>query len=178
MIFVAGHRVTTDPVAIPFSRGVNLLCIYSKKYIDVPPEKKAEKLAHNSKTIAKLEDLLNEGGKCIYVAPAGAGIVWMRQERLISPLLTPRALNVFVAGKPVGAADLPPHVCSLDNAPAASSLDYQHRARGSPRRVSFAPARLVFGPALDMEQIGTGPPIRGSAGSSERKCSRRPFRRC
>ena len=43
MIFVAGERVITDPVAIPFSLGRHLLCIYSKRYIDHPPEKKVEK---------------------------------------------------------------------------------------------------------------------------------------
>ena len=43
MIFVAGERVITDPLAIPFSMGSNLLCIYSKRYIDHPPEKKIEK---------------------------------------------------------------------------------------------------------------------------------------
>jgi glycerol-3-phosphate O-acyltransferase len=43
MIFVAGERVTTDPLAVPFSMGRNLLCIYSKRYIDNPPEKKSRK---------------------------------------------------------------------------------------------------------------------------------------
>lgn len=71
MIFVAGHRVTTDPVAIPFSMGCNLLCIYSKNYIDNPPEQKAKKIAHNQRTMKIMQTLLNEGGKCIYVAPGG-----------------------------------------------------------------------------------------------------------
>ncbi len=31
LISVAGHRVTTDPVCMPFRMGRNLLCIYSKK---------------------------------------------------------------------------------------------------------------------------------------------------
>jgi glycerol-3-phosphate O-acyltransferase len=47
IVFVAGHRVTTDPVAIPFSIGCNLLCIFSKKYIEVPPELKASKQQRN-----------------------------------------------------------------------------------------------------------------------------------
>ncbi len=71
MIFVAGSRVTTDPMAIPFSMGRNLLCIYSKKHIENPPEKKAEKLAHNHRTMKRMAELLSEGGKCIYVAPSG-----------------------------------------------------------------------------------------------------------
>lgn len=71
LIFVAGDRVTTDPMAIPFSKGTNLLCIYSKRHIDNPPEKKLEKQLHNRKTMHLLKHLLKEGGKAIYVAPSG-----------------------------------------------------------------------------------------------------------
>lgn len=71
MIFVAGERVTTDPLAIPFSLGCNLLCIYSKRYIDHPPEHKHQKQMHNRRTMRLMSSLLSEGGKCIYVAPSG-----------------------------------------------------------------------------------------------------------
>jgi glycerol-3-phosphate O-acyltransferase len=71
MIFVAGERVITDPLAIPFSLGCNLLCIYSKRYIDVPPQEKEAKQLHNQKTMQKMSRLLEEGGKIIYVAPSG-----------------------------------------------------------------------------------------------------------
>lgn len=71
MVFVAGHRVVTDPMAIPFSMGCNLLCIYSKRHIDNPPEHKEEKQRHNQRTMKKMKELLAEGGKCIYVAPSG-----------------------------------------------------------------------------------------------------------
>lgn len=71
MIFVAGHRVVTDPLAIPFSLGRNLLCIYSKRYVETPPEQKQEKLLHNQRTMKIMSQLLTEGGKCIYVAPSG-----------------------------------------------------------------------------------------------------------
>ena len=71
MIFVAGTRVTTDPLAVPFSMGRNLLCIHSKKYIDHPPEEKHEKQMHNKRTMDRMVDLLNEGGHIIYVAPSG-----------------------------------------------------------------------------------------------------------
>lgn len=71
MIFVAGERVITDPLAIPFSMGCNLLCIFSKRYIDHPPEKKEDKQLHNKKTMQLMSTLLKEGGKCIYVAPSG-----------------------------------------------------------------------------------------------------------
>lgn len=71
IIFVAGHRVITDPLAIPFSMGCNLLCIYSKKHVENPPEEKQEKLLHNKKTMKQMSQLLQEGGKCIYIAPSG-----------------------------------------------------------------------------------------------------------
>ena len=71
MIFVAGERVTTDPLAVPFSMGRNLLCIYSKRYIDTPPDQRTAKQLHNKKTMERMSELLEEGGKCIYVAPSG-----------------------------------------------------------------------------------------------------------
>lgn len=71
LIFVAGERVITDPLAVPFSMGRNLLCIYSKRYIDHPPEMKAKKQLHNKKTMELMGDLLCEGGHAIYVAPSG-----------------------------------------------------------------------------------------------------------
>jgi glycerol-3-phosphate O-acyltransferase len=71
IIFLAGDRVTSDPISIPFSLGTNLLCIYSKKYIDSPPEDKERKLLHNKKTMQVMKELFEEGSKCIYVAPSG-----------------------------------------------------------------------------------------------------------
>ncbi|CAM9553654.1 unnamed protein product [Ascophyllum nodosum] len=41
LVDVAGHRVTTDPLAIPFSMGRNLLWIFSKKYTENPPSSRA-----------------------------------------------------------------------------------------------------------------------------------------
>lgn len=71
MIFVAGDRVITDPLAVPFSMGRNLLCIYSKRYIDHPPELKTVKQTHNQKTMMLMGELLSQGGHAIYVAPSG-----------------------------------------------------------------------------------------------------------
>lgn len=71
MIFVAGQKVLTDCLAIPFSMGCNLLCIYSKRHIDHDPDQKERKQLHNQKTMKLMSELLKEGGKCIYVAPSG-----------------------------------------------------------------------------------------------------------
>ncbi len=47
IIFIAGHKVTNDPVCIPFSMGRNLICIHSKKHIKNPPEDMPRKQAQN-----------------------------------------------------------------------------------------------------------------------------------
>lgn len=71
MMFVAGERVITDPMAIPFSMGRNLFCIYSKKYFDAHQDRKFEMLEHNKRTMLLLGQTLDQGGKCIYIAPSG-----------------------------------------------------------------------------------------------------------
>lgn len=71
MIFVAGHRVTQDVYAQPFSMGCNLLNVYAKKYLQTPPEQERYKRAFNQITFKKLLQLLGQGGKCIFVAAAG-----------------------------------------------------------------------------------------------------------
>jgi glycerol-3-phosphate O-acyltransferase len=71
MVFVAGERVIKDPLAIPLSYGRDLLCVYSKRHMENPPEEKAEKQQHNRKTMNMMNSLLAQGGKCIYVAPSG-----------------------------------------------------------------------------------------------------------
>jgi glycerol-3-phosphate O-acyltransferase len=47
IVFLAGHKVTSDPVAVPFSMGRNLICIHSKKHIKNPPEEFQTKTAQN-----------------------------------------------------------------------------------------------------------------------------------
>ncbi len=71
MIFIAGERVIVDPFAVPFSLGCHLLCIYSKKYIDHPPELRLKKQMHNKKTLDLMGGMLSQGGRCIYVALSG-----------------------------------------------------------------------------------------------------------
>lgn len=71
VIFIAGHKVTNDPIAIPFSMGRNLICIHSKKHIKTPPEDYPIKQAQNLRSMKCLGDLASEGGKIFWVAPSG-----------------------------------------------------------------------------------------------------------
>lgn len=69
--YVAGHKVTTDPLAVPFSMGRNLLCIHSKKHIDADPETKPAKSKQNMAAMNSMLAGLKDGGMAIWVAPSG-----------------------------------------------------------------------------------------------------------
>lgn len=69
--YVAGHKVTTDPLAVPFSMGRNLLCIHSKKHIDADPDTKPAKSKQNMAAMNSMLTGLKAGGMAIWVAPSG-----------------------------------------------------------------------------------------------------------
>lgn len=69
--YVAGHKVTTDMLAIPFSMGRNLICIHSKKHIDADPETKPMKQKQNLAAMNGMLQMKKNGGAMIWVAPSG-----------------------------------------------------------------------------------------------------------
>jgi glycerol-3-phosphate O-acyltransferase len=71
MVYVAGHKVTTDALAIPFSMGRNLICIHSKKHIDADPDTKPIKSRQNLAAMSGMLDKLKKGGCLLWVAPSG-----------------------------------------------------------------------------------------------------------
>lgn len=77
--YVAGHKVTTDPLAIPFSMGRSLLCIHSKKHIDADLETKPAKSKQNMAAMNEMLQGMKEGGMAIWVAPSGG-----RDRRVVS----------------------------------------------------------------------------------------------
>jgi glycerol-3-phosphate O-acyltransferase len=151
MIFVAGMRVITDPLAVPFSLGRNLLCIYSKRYIDLPPELKSEKQLHNKRTMERMVGLLSEGGNCIYVAPSGGrdrpndeGIVE------IAPF-DPQSIEMFSlmaqkATRPTFFYSLALKTYTILPPPETIQIEL-----GEVRRTSRGGGKLCFGPKIDME---------------------------
>lgn len=71
IVFIAGERVLRDAIVVPFSRGCNLLTVYSKKHIDSEPELKTAKMSHNQRTMKQLGALFHRGGTCMWFAPSG-----------------------------------------------------------------------------------------------------------
>ncbi|KAK3017674.1 hypothetical protein RJ639_003991 [Escallonia herrerae] len=71
MNYVAGDRVVTDPLCKPFSRGRNLLCVYSKKHMNDDPELVEMKRRSNAKSLKEMALLLRGGSRIIWIAPSG-----------------------------------------------------------------------------------------------------------
>ncbi len=153
MIFVAGHRVTTEPLTVPFSKGCNLICIYSKHYVDHPLEQKEEKLRHNRRTMQRLRELLDEGGKCIYVAPSGgrdrpdeSGKVEMRH-------FDPQSVKMFCIIARQGSKTthfFPLALYTYDLLPPPNSIE---KELGEVRQTQCTPVHIAFGPEIDMENF-------------------------
>ena len=159
IIFVAGERVTTDPLAVPFSMGRNLLCIYSKRYIDHPIEKKAEKQVHNKRTMELMSLLLKEGGKVIYVAPSG-GRDRRNKEGIVEVApFDPGSIEMFYlmaqkAGTPTHF--YPMSLVTYDVLPPPETIQIE---LGETRQTGRAPIHLAVGPALHMQKyLGSDSP--------------------
>ncbi len=163
MIFVAGHRVVTDPLAVPFSMGRNLICIFSKRHMDEPPEKKGEKLAHNQKALAQFEELLNEGGHIFFLAPSGGRDRKSAEGAIEIAPFDPQSVEMFYLLSQ--KAKRPTHIHSLaletyDLLPPPKEVSTEI---GEKRSTCFSPAKLAFSPKIDMEHIG------GSQSISDKK---------
>lgn len=153
MIFMAGHRVVQDPLATPMSLGRNLLCIYSKKYIDQPAEKKAEKLLHNRRTLKIMEELLHEGGKCIYVAPSG-GRDRMDEKGCLQPaLFDADSIEMLYLISKKSGTPTHFHALSLYTYPLLPPPKEVHVGLGEVRSTTFAPVHLAFGAEFEMEKL-------------------------
>lgn len=153
IIYVAGERVVTDPLAIPFSMGCDLLCIYSKRYIDHPPELKAEKQLHNKNTMELMSRLLQEGGKIIYVAPSGGRDRPSSHGEVEVAPFDPASIEMFnlMARK----AKTPTHfypfaLATYDLMPPPETIQ---KELGEIRRAQRCPIHIWFTPEFDMEKF-------------------------
>ncbi|MDX8431263.1 MAG: 1-acyl-sn-glycerol-3-phosphate acyltransferase [Candidatus Algichlamydia australiensis] len=153
LILVAGERVIKDPVAIPFSLGCNLLCIYSKKHIENPPEEQHRKQLHNKETMEKMRELLTEGGKCIYVAPSGGRDRPDEKGEIAIAPFDPKSIEMFylMAKK----AKTPVHFFSLtmDTYLILPPPDTLEKDLGERRITIGGPVHLGFGDEIDMESF-------------------------
>ncbi|MDF2550627.1 MAG: plsB [Chlamydiales bacterium] len=149
--FVAGNRVTEDPLAVPFSMGCNLICIYSKKYLDIHPSDKERKLLHNQRSLKELSKLLDLGGCCIYVALSGGRDRKNEQGQIEVAPFDPQSLEMFwLLGERAAKKThfYPLALATYDILPPPDGLLVE---LGESRKTKQAPAGLSFGPEIERE---------------------------
>ena len=151
--YVAGERVIIDPAAIPFSLGRDLICIYSKKYIDHPPELKEQKQRHNQKTMQKMKELLDKGGTSIYVAPSGGRDRKDKKGEVFPDPFDPQSIELFylIAKKAKKKTHFFP--LALYTYPILPPPDKIQTAIGEERHAAFAPCRLAFGKEITKREF-------------------------
>ena len=159
IIYVAGERVLTDPLAVPFSLGCDLLCIYSKRYIDHPIEKKAEKQSHNKKTMTLMSKLLQEGGKIIYVAPSGGRDRKNTLGKINVAKFDPDSLEMFYLMAKI--AKTPTHFfpLALSTYDLLPPPDCIQTELGEKRTAQRTAIHLNFGSEFNMDHFPTSDPL-------------------
>lgn len=153
MIFVAGHRVTTDPLSIPFSMGCNLICIHSKKHIDHPPELKQSKLLHNQKAMRRMSELFGEGGKWIYVAPSGGRDRPDGKGNIPVAPYDPQSIEMIYLMAKSSKKPTHFHTLALSTYHVLPPPDTVEKDIGEKRVAQCSPAHLAFGKEIPMESF-------------------------
>lgn len=151
--YVAGERVLKDPLAAPFSMGCNLLCIYSKKHIANPPEKRVEKQEHNRKAMQRLEQLMREGGLCLYIAPSGGRDRPDENGKVDVAEFDAQSIEMLclLAQK----ANVPTHFypLALNTYRLLPPPNTLGKEIGEERKVSYTPIRAYFGEEIEMKSL-------------------------
>jgi glycerol-3-phosphate O-acyltransferase len=156
-IFVAGDRVTTDLFAQPFSMGRNLLCIFSKKHIENPPEQKAEKSRHNKKVMMAMKKLFNEGGKVIWVAPSGGrDRKNLDTDRYQVAPFDSKSVEMFRLMSDKAKVKTHFYPLSMLTSTIAPPPDAVGGTIGEFRAVAYAPAALYFGDEVNVDEFAEG----------------------
>jgi len=153
LIFVAGERVLIDPIAVPFSLGCNLLCIYSKRYIDHPPEQKSDKQHHNNRTMKRMKALLDEGGHCIYVAPSGGRDRPDSQGTIHPAPFDAQSIEMFYLMARHSATPTFFYPLALSTYQILPPPQTVQKELGEHRKTQASAVHLYFGSAISMESF-------------------------
>jgi glycerol-3-phosphate O-acyltransferase len=150
MICIAGHRVVEDPITAPLCRGRNLLCVWSKKYLDFPPEKRAEKLQHNFRTLRILEKILKAGGAFVYIAPSGGRERPDEDGKIHVARFDPDSIEMLSIISEKSKTPTLFYTLALSSYAIMPPPDEVKIEIGEERKSTFHPAHLYFGKRVDM----------------------------
>jgi glycerol-3-phosphate O-acyltransferase len=153
VVYVAGHKVTTDALAIPFSMGRNLLCIHSKKHIDADKESKPTKQRQNLRAMSGLLKKLKQGGQLLWVAPSGG-----RDRRDMTTGLVPLApfdsktIDMFRLMGNKSKIKTHYYTFAMVSYDLCPPPDFVEAGTGESRQVRFCPVAIGMG--KEVESIG------------------------
>lgn len=157
LISVAGDRVLTDPLAATLSLGLNILSVYSKRYMDAFPDKREERQQHNRRTMQMMSQLLTEGGKCIFVAPSGGRDRMAADGSIpISPF-DPASIEMFrlMAEKSTTPTHFYP--MTLSTYRLLPPPDKVQIELGEQRKPEYTPIRVTVDKEIDWSSLPTSP---------------------
>lgn len=169
--FVAGARVLTDPVAVPFSLGCNLFSIYSKKYFTAHKEKAAAMQSHNNLTISEIGTRLKQGGICIYIAPSGGRDRKTASGEVEVAPFDPQSVELmYLLGKKSKKTTsfYPLALSTHDILPPPEELQIK---LGEKRFTKEAPIHAHYGKKIDMENF----PLSDTTSKKKRKDARTQY---
>lgn len=153
IIYIAGERVLKDPLAIPFSMGCDILSIYSKKYINTPPQLKREKQLYNKKTLQIMSSILSNGGKIIYAAPSGGRDRPDANRNIQIAPFDPQSLELLYLMTKKAAKTTHFYPLSLFTYDILPPPDKTQEEMGEKRITKGGKAHAYFGEEIDMENF-------------------------
>ncbi|GAB5034253.1 glycerol-3-phosphate acyltransferase [Nannochloropsis oceanica] len=156
LVFVAGAKVRTDLFTIPFSKGLNLICIHSKKYIEDDPATKPLKTQENLAAMKALQGLIVEGGHILWVAPSGGrDRTDVHTGKMAVAPFDSRAVDMFrvlstKSQHPTHFFPLSMLTAQVLPPPAKVAMEVGER-----RLVARRPVHVYFGDELTPERVGS-----------------------
>lgn len=157
IVYVAGHKVTTDSLAIPFSMGRNLICIHSKKHIDTDPDTKNQKSRQNMKAMGGMLSKLKQGGCMLWVAPSGG-----RDRRDTSTGKTPiapfdtKTIDMFKLMGTKSKIKTNYYPLSMVSYELCPPPDFIEAGTGEQRNFRFVPVGINVGTQIDADKADQG----------------------
>ena len=160
VIYVAGDRVVTDPLCVPFSMGRNLFCVHSKRHMEDDPDTKADKAALNRQTLRNMGEAIAKGGTLLWIAPAGGRDRPRDDDVYVPAQFDPgsvelmRALSAKAQKKAGRVSHLYPFAMfSAPLMPPPKTID---KAVGERRMVNFTGVGISVGAEMDAAAIVDG----------------------
>ena len=160
VFYVAGDRVVSDPLCVPFSMGRNLFCVHSKRHMEDDPETKAEKSAMNRRTLGAMGEALGAGGSLLWIAPAGGRDRPGDDGVYVPAKFDPSAVELMraLAAKAEKRAKRTTHLYpfAMYSAPLMPPPKTVEKGLGERRMVNFTGVGISVGEELDIEALTAG----------------------